>query len=288
MMVRANRTYTWMLLMFVLSLGAAAGRAATAAAERNDAMDPNTLFSRIMNAGTEKTADTEGAFSNEITRRLWRSRVSAPGQASDAQTQAALSDLVHRVRSIRFEAKPQGPAAAPFILPEPVVREPNAAPDPAKAEPRPAQAAAAASAALGEALPAGTVEALKRVLADPNQASEPLELAELLYLTGRLSEAAVLYQKALDSLTANDPATREDRAWTLLQLGNCLRETNPGRARDLYTKLVAEHPDSPWVELAKAHSQLISWYEQLQPRQWLAGQDMPPTRQVAASQKPQP
>lgn len=281
MMAKVNRRYLWMSLTLVLSLGTGVGRAADSGTEPNDAFDPNAVFNRIISAGAAQTRDTEGAFANQMTQRLWRSRVSAPGQDSEAQTRAELSEAISRIKSIRFEVKRQEPAAtAAFLMPQAV--EPQ--PEPGPAEPTPPVATAAP--APGAGLTSETTDALKRVLADPNEASQPLDLAELLYLTGRLNEAAVLYQKALDSMVANDPASREDRAWAILQIGNCLRETNPTKARDMYTKLVSEYPDSPWVELAKAHSQLISWYEQEQPRQWLAGQTTTPTRQVAASQRP--
>lgn len=287
MMVRANWKYAWMLLLLILSLEAGASQSAgSPKAEPNSPFDPASLFTRIMKAGVEQTPDTAGPLANEITRRLRRSRVAAPEQADDAQTRAALSDLVHRIKSVKFEAK-EPAAVATFTMPEPT-KSRDVAPDRESAEQRAVQPAVAVPATPEQPLPTKAAEALQRVLADPNQASEPLELAELLYLTGRLNEAAILYQKALDSTTGSEPASREDRAWILLQLGNCLRETNPARAKDMYTRLVAEHADSPWVELAKAHSQLISWYEQVQPRQWLAGQEIPPARQVAASQNPQP
>jgi len=288
-MIRANWKHAWMLLLLVLSLEAGASQSAESPkADPNSPFDPTSLFTRIMKAGAEQTPDTAGPLANEITRRLRRSRVAAPEQADEAKTQAALSELVDRIRSVKFEAKEPGPPAlGMFTLPERTDGR-DVAPNRQSAEQRAVQPAATAPATREKPLPTGAAEALKRVLADPNRASEPLELAELLYLTGRLNEAAILYQKALDSTTGSEPASREDRAWILLQLGNCLRETNPARARDMYTKLVAEHADSPWVDLAKAHSQLISWYEQVQPRQWLAGQEIPPARQVAASQNPQP
>jgi len=284
-MMRANGKHAWMWLLLVLPLGASASQTADVKAEPNDPLKPASLLNRSMSAGTEKTSDAGRPLPDEITQRLWRSRIAAPAQPDDRQIQTALNELMTRVRSVRFEAKEQ--TTVTFTVPEPVVSRPDTASDPASPEPR-VQSATTAPGAPDGALSKETLEALKRVLADPNQASEPLALAELLYLTGRVSEAAVLYQKALDSTSGNEPASREDRAWILLQLGNCLRETDPARARDMYTKLVAEHADSPWVELAKAHSQLISWYEQVQPRQWLAGSEITPTRQVAASQKPQP
>jgi tetratricopeptide (TPR) repeat protein len=289
MMERANCRYALMLLLLVLSQGAGASPSTTSPrVEPNDSFSPASLFARALNAVAVKTPDMSASLPKDITQKLWRSRVSAPEQTDDTQNQADLSVLVHKIRSVKFEAKEQKPSAASFTMPEPADNRTEPAPGTEATEPQPAQPAITAPAAPKAPLSDETAKALKRVLADPNQASEPLELAELLYLTGRLSEAAILYQKALDSITGKEPASREDQAWILLQLGNCLRESNPARARGMYTRVVAEHADCPWVELAKAHSQLISWYEQVQPRQWLAGAEMPPARQVAASRKPQP
>jgi len=286
MLTRARWKYAWMLLVLILPSGARANQAAGATIEPNGVLNPVpvSVLNRITNASVEKNADQGKPLPDEIIQKLWRSRVAAPEQSDDRQNQTSLNELVNRIKSMKFQAKEQ--PAVTFTVPEPVVRRPDIAPDQTNTEPRIVQLPSTAPSASGRTLSADAAEALKRVLADPNQASDPLQLAELLYLTGRLNEAAVLYQKALDSTLGSEPASREDRAWILLQLGNCLRETNPARARDMYTKLVAEHADSPWVELAKAHSQLISWYEQVQPQQWLAGPMMAPTRQVAASQKP--
>ncbi len=278
-----------MRMLLLLVLWTAAGKGATSLqAEPNDSPDPTAVFSRIIRARGSKAAETQRPAQSAITRQLWRHRVLVPEQTEDAETQIALNDLVRRIRSMKFEAKEQLPAAAPFVVPEPTERRLDAASDQGIAVQKQAQPPAAPSAALESPLSPEAAEALKRVIADPNQASDPLELAELLYLTGRLSEAAVLYRKALDATTSKGSGAQADQAWILLQLGNCLRDTNPAQARDMYARLVAEHPDCPWVDLAKAHSQLITWYEQVQPRQWVVGQEAPPARQVAASQKAQP
>jgi tetratricopeptide (TPR) repeat protein len=275
---------------FMLVLWTTAGSAATGPqTELNNSLDPAAIFSRIMKANAEKAAATEHPLATDVTRKLWRSRVSSPEQADDAQAQIALNEMVRRVRSVKFDGKEQEPHAAPaFVMPEPVDNRLDAPPAGDNTVKQAVQPTAMASATPEGPLPREAAEALKRVLADPNQAGEPLELAELLYLTGRRQEAAVFYRKSLDLVTGKEPAAREDRAWILLQLGNCLRETDPAKAKDVYAKLIAEHPDSPWVELAKAHSQLIAWYEQVQPRQWVVSQETPSARQVAASQKSQP
>ena len=198
-----------------------------------------------------------------------------PEQTDNAQAQIALDDLVRKIRSMKFQAREQEPpAAATFVVPEPVTSHLDAASAQETVLKQAAPPVPTGSVAPERPLPAEAAEALKRVLADPNQVSDPQELAELLYLTGKFVEAAVLYQKALDLTSDKEPAARVDRAWMLLQLGNCLRDTDPARARDAYAKVIAEHADCPWVELAKAHSQLITWYEQVQPRQWVAGQEI--------------
>jgi tetratricopeptide (TPR) repeat protein len=276
----------FVMLMLWTTAGSAAMGPQT---ELSNSIDPAAIFSQIMKANAEKAAATEHPLATDATRKLWRSRVSAPEQTDDAQAQIALNALVRRVRSVKFDAKEQEPTAVPaFIMPEPVGNRSDAPPAGDNTVKQAMQSAATASATPEGPLPPEAAEALKRVLADPNQAGEPLELAELLYLTGRRQEAAVFYRKSLDLVTGKEPATREDRAWILLQLGNCLRETDPAKARDVYARLIAEHPDSPWVELAKAHSQLITWYEQVQPRQWVVRRETPPARRVAASQKSQP
>jgi len=235
-----------------------------------------------MRSNAEKAAEAERPVPSDVTRKLWRSRLSAPEQADNAQVQIALDDLVRRIRSMKFQAREQEPpAAATFVAPAAVTSHLEAAPAQERV------LVLTAPVTPEGPLPAEAAEALKRVLADPNQVSNPQELAELLYLTGKFAEAAILYQRALDLTTGKEPAARADRAWMLLQLGNCLRDTNPARAKDAYAKVIAEHADCPWVELAKAHSQLITWYEQVQPRQSVAGQESPPT-QAAASQKPTP
>jgi tetratricopeptide (TPR) repeat protein len=278
-----------MRVLLVLVLWTAPGKAVTSPpAEPNDAFDATTVLSRIMRTQSSKAAQTQRSTQNAVTRQLWRNRVLAPEQTDDPETQIALNGLVRRIRSMRFEAKEQPPAAAPFVMPEPTERRVDVAPGQDAAERKEERPPTASSAPRESPLSLEAAEALQRVVADPNQAGNPLELAELLYLTGRLPEAAVLYRKALDGAAGKGPGAQADRAWILLQLGNCLRDAKPAQARDIYARLVAEHPDCPWVDLAKAHSQLITWYEQVQPRQWVTTQEPAPARQVAASRKAQP
>ena len=78
------------------------------------------------------------------------------------------------------------------------------------------------------------------------------------------------YEEALRRTRAGDAASDGDRAWILFQLGNCFRETNIAKAQDAYMKLIAEYPDSPWTEMARAGGRFLTWYQNTRPDQLTA------------------
>jgi hypothetical protein len=207
-----------------------------------------------------------------LARRLWESRVHVPDPNEDAETQATLDHLIRQIRSMRFETpRPRPVFSVPMDIPP--VQEPNESP--AMSEPPAAKDAATPIEPMPETpgtLAADTLARVRAAIEDPNIVDKPLELAELLFLSGHTKEAAILYQKALDLLDRQDVTPADDRAWILFQIGNCLRETDVVRARDAYLKVVADYPDCPWVDLAKAHGRLISWYQKAKPRQLIAAE----------------
>ncbi|GAF86608.1 unnamed protein product, partial [marine sediment metagenome] len=120
-----------------------------------------------------------------------------------------------------------------------------------------------------------TLQALEKLSQHPDQIDNPLELAEVLFLSGYLKRAAVFYQEALNRHSADEagpvqqaPALREsrNRAWILFQIGNCLRDEDRPTAAKMYRQLIVEYPDSLWTDLAKGQDQLISWYQKDQPQ----------------------
>jgi len=225
------------------------------------------LLSRTTTRGEE--VDANLPWSTGLTRRLWESRMTAPDPNEDAETRAALNDLIRRIRTVRFEDSTMEPTfSVPAEPTAPTKPTPLASPAPTPQTP-PAEAAAASSASLKQADPLApkTMKKLEDILQDPNQIRDPLELAELLFLSGHRTEAAIFYERALARTMPHDRSTEDDRAWILFQLANCLRETDMARAKDLYVKLVSEHPGSAWTELAKAHGRLITWYQSAKPQQ---------------------
>jgi len=279
------RAYIFLCLAWSVTAGTALEGATSPKGEPNSVFDPVALFKRVMSINGAKAGDSGPSREETVTRMLWRSRIRAPLPDEDAGTPGELERLIQQVRSVKFQSKEQSPASFIVIRPE-VTNDRGDVPPPENDTPERATEPATAAASADANLPPETAGMLKRLLADPNQVSEPLETAELLFLSGRLREAAAFYQRALDLTAASEPAAREDRAWAFLQLGNCLRETDPTHAKDAYARLTTDYADSPWAELAKAHSQLVSWYESVQPRRLIVGQETQPTE--SATRKPRP
>lgn len=222
------------------------------------------------------TDDTSVEINDVLARRLWQNRILAPDPNEDAETRNALRRLIQQVHSVTFDDTTTEPTfSAPL---EPTIKTEGTATELTATMP-PGQEPSLMPAPLpsGQSLtplPAETLTQLEDLLADPTQVSDPLEMAELLFLSGRATKAAFFYEKALAQIPANDLANDlangGDRAWILFQLGNCLRETNQTKAKDTYMKLIAQYPNSPWTELAKAHGRLISWYQSANPQRLLA------------------
>jgi hypothetical protein len=198
---------------------------------------------------------------------LWSSRIAVPGGNEDAATSLALQRLIRQVHTLATNDKSaaQPPASAPK---PPPARPPTVVAAHAEAaEPGEAQAAATTASETASELPPEAQKILAGLQKNPSRIGDPLETAELLFLSGRPTDAAAFYQEALRRTRAGDSASADDRAWILFQLGNCLRETDSAKAQDAYAKLMAEFPNSPWTEMARAGSRLLTWYQSTRPDQ---------------------
>ena len=223
-----------------------------------------------------KESDSNSILTDSWRTRLWQSRILPPDPNEDAGTKAVLQDLIQRLKTVGAERPVNEPAPMKPVIAEPAPAAPgktdSAAPVSTELPSIPvAKPVAEPNGTLSQA----AVDRLNHLVKDPNLVHDPLELAELLFLNNRLPEAAVLYEKALTLTIPNDPATSDDRAWILFQLGSSLRQTNMAKARDTYLKLISEFPNSPWTELAKANGRLINWYESNKPGQLISS----PTRE---------
>jgi len=191
---------------------------------------------------------------------LWRERITIPTREQENRARDDLLRMIRLVRAIEIKK--------PSISPEPQKKIQPASPgEPNKPAAKPQKASPPARkerAATGESRPQRTIspetlDIVRAHLQQPEQMPAPLELADILFLGNCPNEAAVCYQQALDRQDPNRPGPDTD--WILLQIGNCLKQTDPNRAIQSYARLIREYPNSPWLDLAKASSKLTEWYE---------------------------
>jgi len=206
-----------------------------------------------------------------LARELWSSRIDAPEAGDDAQTSLALKRLIRQVRVLTLHDKsPAPPAAAPTESPAPAEAPTPVITNAESVEPAPPEPVASAAPPTAPTLSPKTQKTLEDLRKNAARVRDPLEVAELLFLSGRPPEAVPFYEEALRRTSAGGAAAGADRAWILFQLGNCLRETDATKAQDAYMKLIAEYPNSPWTEMARASGRLVAWYQSTRPDQLVA------------------
>lgn len=203
---------------------------------------------------------------------LWESRISTPENQTDETGKTELKRIIELVRSIRFEPKKKNQKPAARVKTTPTI-EPNDAPPLAEQPNEPPQGHIASHGKPKNArilpyqpITDQTLKIIENGLKQPRQIRNPLRLAEVLFASGHLKQAAVSYNEALKRKDPNDAGLAEDRAWILFQTANSLRKENPSAAIETYGKLIAEYPKSSWAPLAKAQIELIDWLQKDKPR----------------------
>ncbi len=107
---------------------------------------------------------------------------------------------------------------------------------------------------------------VEEAMKDLSKVSNPLELADVLYKDGKLKQAAFFYKMAYEKLS-NRFAKEADLAWTLFQIGNCVRHTEPSEAIISYKQLISQYPQSPWSGAAQTLLDTIEWQKQEKPQE---------------------
>lgn len=204
---------------------------------------------------------------NYLRAKLWQDRIQAPEGRKNEKDKSELKRLIQQVRSVEFrQRKPTEQIIV--IKPAEVIAEPNKVVLQANMH----QKEKGAEVKLSyEPISEQTLQTIKNLSQHPQQVSSPFQLAEILYLSGRLKEAAAFYQEALNRSTPDGSAkSAEERAWILFQIGSCLRESNQQNAMKAYRQLISEYPDSLWAEFARSFEKLIDWYQKDKPRELVA------------------
>jgi len=229
--------------------------------------------------------------SSQSAQQLWQSRISVPQSEKNKKYRDELRRLIAQIRSIKFEPKNQEPKPVIAIEPAPDTRDEALGPrsqgtkdvhppssivhPPSSIVRRDTRDEALDPRSRGtkddyEPVSDQTLQMLKNVSQQPDQLHNPLELAEILFLSGNLKQATMFYQQALNRKDPNDITPDQNRAWILFQIGNCLRDDDLPAAKKMYRQLIAEYLNSPWTDLAKARQNLIDWYLNDKPRTLIA------------------
>lgn len=190
---------------------------------------------------------------------LWKARISA---AKDSQNPAKrqLEQIIQQVRSIEIKSKTREPEPVIETVAEADPNETGAGLKPPSDQMLAKNRNKPANGTISEQ----TLQRFKELSQKPEQLNNPLELAEILFRCGCLEEAAACFRTALNRIHEKDDPL-QDKAWILLQLGNCLKNKNPQAAIENYQAVIAEFPYSPWAKVAKAKSDSVSWYLKDQP-----------------------
>ncbi len=211
-------------------------------------------------------------------RELMRAQISVIDSTEDRQgnqSKDRLMQMIEQVRSFRFGAEQQQPAAPSTAPAKTTAAEPDQSASDVQVrreDPnREIQAQSPREKIRGE-----TLTMLKELTQHPEKLSNPLELGEVLFSSGNLADATVFYREALKRTDPNSAKAPDDRAWILFQIGNCLRNSDRPAAAKMYGQLLTEYPQSPWTEMAKAEGKLIDWYIKDDPHTLLGAEKVEP------------
>ncbi|UCF44444.1 MAG: tetratricopeptide repeat protein [Planctomycetota bacterium] len=209
-----------------------------------------------------------------LTRQLWKQRITFAEDENDQRSKNELRRIIEQIRSVEFDPPKETLESA--LLNELIsAAEPDdKAPDD-KSKSDTQTTSGGFSDAEKDMQTAGplphrtitdhTLQLLEDVTQHPEQLTNPFELAEVLFLSGHLKQALACYQEALRRRQPQDARSVNDSAWILFQIANCLRGIDRPLAMKTYRQLIAEYPDSPWTELAKAQDKLVDWFNKDKP-----------------------
>lgn len=239
--------------------------------------------SQASSLGPENIANQTKKFSalknqksnSEIAHQLWLNRLTPPKKQDDTKYKKELQQLIKLIRSVKFESKDK--PAEPVIAIEPTKKaEPNetitiikqAQADEVgfdQVQPFALAAEQKTQSTTDKSLPykpvsVETLQMLHKLSTKPEQMHNHLELAEILFLSSHLKEAAIFYKHALKQMSQDDLISAKDKAWIIFQIANCLRDEDQQAAKKIYRQLINEYPNSLWTDLAKARERLIDWY----------------------------
>ena len=227
--------------------------------------------------GGVNTEQIKSDFTGKVPQRssvelqLWRDRITTLDYEEDTKSKEELRKTIEQLRAVEFKSRDK--PAEHVIETEPIfvteAIEPNEAISENKVlhDPNNKQQESKHKLTIPEGIVTEwTLQNVRNLCKDPSQLENPFELAEVMFHSGHLREASILYRQAVDRKAAKQADVSRDRAWILFQIGNCLRDEDRTEASKMYKQLITEYPDSPWTDLAKAQVKLIDLYQKEKPQ----------------------
>ena len=208
---------------------------------------------------SKKALDAVNKPSSEIEKKLWQTRISHVEDEKENKIKSDLQKIIDEIKTIEFQApkeadKPVEEIKLPqktvtkVTLPDTQFFEENI-----KTKPQ------------YEIITDETLKIFEDLSQHPEQIENTFELAEILFQSGHLKQAAKCYIQALEKEKTDKPDINEKISWILLQIGNCSRKHDPQTAVKMYERLITEYPNSIWVDVAKTQNKLIKWHMQEKP-----------------------
>jgi len=200
--------------------------------------------------------------------QLRRADFSIAKDQNDTKSKEQLKQIIEQIRSVEFKSQEQ--TSEPVVAPD---KTPVIEPDetvtgtPVQKQDEKQQIK---SKLPYEPITEQTMQMLRGLALHPEKLDNPLELGEILFVSGNLKEASIFYGEALNRKDPNEIGSSWDRAWILFQIGNCLRNDDMPEAVKMYRQLLTEYPNSPWADMAQAQSMLIDWYLKEEPVKLIA------------------
>lgn len=192
---------------------------------------------------------------SETEKKLWQSRISHIEDEKESKIKNELQHIIEKIKAIEFEEQQE--TAEPVIEEKPLpqkIKVKETLPDTQffeeniRAKPS------------YEIISDETLKIFEELSQKPELIENPFELAEILFQSGHLKQAAKCYMQALEQKKTDEFDPDQRNLWILLQIGNCTRKDNPRTAVKMYKQLISEYPDSIWADLAKAQTELTNWY----------------------------
>ena len=236
----------------------------------------NTLYAQ---SGNSISRESSNVFprpqdpNSQVVQGLRLAGIKSSREKDEQRSRTQLKEMIEQLRSIKLSLDNQ--VSRPIVVPQQTQeQEPNEVPKsdvyPQKTEKSEESRENVESQASSGQIDNKTLQMLQDLMQNPEELSNPFELAEVLFLSGRLREAAVSYQEALHRIDAKDISMAETRAWILFQIGNSFKSNDMPAAGKVYGQLIAEYPNSSWAELAQAQANLIDWLQRDKPEELIA------------------